>query len=298
MITIDELAKYIQKQLNEEATAKDNKEEYKYTALNTDRKKYIFKIFTHTGEYLKAKVDGNVATYYINCILSENGATVESTGFVNAIMNASLDLLVPVKKGMFGATPEIVKSVSEILNNVLSKNSLMTLDDYPDYQIGVNYSMASSGERDTYEWVGDGFTFSADIEFYIIEQGVNSNNIVYTFNDEPIYFTTGGMTRGAQQETQVTSKNSNKVAKSITTASVLTFTFVIPMRNDEISKAIEDYINTGEIKTYTIKKIVKYPNKEEDPEPQEFNMIFSEAVESYDTVKNVGMQVTMVEAFE
>ena len=134
------------------------------------------------------------------------------------------------------------------------------------------------------------------ISFYIVESGVNSTDIEISINDNRIYPITYGFNRSSQQETVVNSGSSGLSAGCVTTATVMTFSFVVPMRSDYISKEINSQIDTPTNTVYEVKKKVNYPDG--TITEKTFNMQFRECNITGENVKNVGLSATMTEVLK
>lgn len=287
MIKLFDLAEYVQNLLNSEV----KKEKYKF--LNTERETYEFNVVLDTGNYKNAIVDGNNVTNYINCIISPIGSVVEGTEKISATINTMLEICVKIFS--FSEEPlEIANSIREVLDSVMIYNSTGIMRDDLDnvYTYGINYSLANSGTREQRPKIGDSFTFRAYINWYLIESGINSSNVSFTIDGYPVFFTNFSQTRSAQMDSFVkSSENENRTADNVDNASALAIIFFIPMRSDNVSQFINDYLDTGNNPVRTVVKTIAYPNG--DIVSKQWQMKFSEDVLNGEMTKNALLQITM-----
>ena len=309
MIQLSDISSKLSDMLNEAITSKDGDGKYIYPVLNGEDENgdkvepqqfYRFNIATDTADYKRPYREhgSNAVTTYINGVLSRTGGVIEGNNenTVNSTLTAVLTFAVKVNT-QSGDTPELVNTIGNLVNTVFANNTQGSLTDGgKTYQYGMYFTPMTSGNRQQLPYIGDSFTFQMYISFYIVESGVNSTDIEISVNGNRIYPITYGFNRSSQQETVVNSGSEGLSAGCVTTATVMTFSFVVPMRSDYISKEINSQIDTPTNTVYTVKKKVNYPDGT-SPE-KTFNMQFRECNETGENVKNVGLSATMTEVLK
>lgn len=287
MIKLSNLAKHIEKLLNDEAE--------KQPLFNTERIKTEFVVTLDTADYKQAHKDienPNKVINYINCLLSPAGSSVEGTEKISATINTTLSMVTKIYPGTYGKS-EFIEALRNVIDNITILNSSGIITDENDniYTYGMNCSLAIPENREIRAWVGDSISFNAFINWYIIESGVNSTNIELTIDEKPVYFTTFSQTRGGQMESYVQSSTKSGTAQNMETATAVAITFTVPMRSDDVSQYINKYLDSGENPERGVMKTIEYPNGEKSTAI--WSMKFSEVALSGEINKNGLLQVTM-----
>ena len=212
---------------------------------------YKFLIHTDVGNYKGFEYienNPNQIVKYINAILTQTDSKVEGTGLKNITRNTTIEFLVPLQNADTPTTSEalLINEIRNIIDDAFSANSEGTYtENEVEYAYGLNYSLSSTGNRMDRALVGDSVNLYAYINFFMIEQGLNSNKIKLYIDGEEIVPLRIGISRGVTQSTDVLS-DGNQIAKNNPSATLFTLNFDIPAKtNSNIFAEIYTYALTG-----------------------------------------------------
>ena len=301
MITLKDLAAILQDQIEEEierAPITFTLGEGSYA--RTER--YEFHIDTDTGDYMPPTRDGNTVTKYIQGVLLESGSEIEqtATGKFNGTFSAQLEVLCPIIEGdeLGLANKRLVDTVREVLTNIFVNNSVKTQSDEAgnSYTVGTFYSMVNSGMRQIVPQVGDSFTFSVALTFFVVQNGVSSKNIVFEVDDEKIGYITLGMRRDAVTDQNVSSNTSDGATTSNVDSSALVIQLTAPALDDKFTKTIMGITLDGRKSAEAHRVVLRYPYMED--EPQEMQMYITSATVNAQGTKNASLEATFSQAMD
>lgn len=308
MITLKDLAAILQEQIADEMdgapltfTLSDG------PYARTER--YVFDISTDTADYKPPVREGNTVTKYIQGVLLESGSEIEqtSTGSFNGAFSAQLEVLCPVVEGedIGGvANDRLVDTVREILTNVFVKNSVTTeISGGNKYTIGTFYSMVNSGMRQIVPQVGDSFTFSVALTFFVIQNGISSRDIKIYVEGTEVNYITLGIRRDAVTDQNVASDTKDGATTANVDSSALVIQLTAPATNDTFTI---DVMETTVLGTYAAKAFrvwVKFPYMSTFPPPYlkengrvEFDMYITSATVNAQGTKNASIEATLTQA--
>ena len=270
--------------------------------------RYVFDISTDTADYKPPVREGNTVTKYIQGVLLESGSEIEqtSTGSFNGAFSAQLEVLCPVVEGdELGIVNErLVDVVRQILTNVFVKNSVTTeTSGGKSYTIGTFYSMVNSGMRQIVPEVGDSFTFSVALTFFVIQNGISSRDIKIYVEGTEVNYTTLGIRRDAVTDQNVASNTEDGATTANIDSSALVIQLTAPATNDTFTI---DVMETTVLGTFALKAFevwVEFPYMKTFPPPYvkpdgrvEFMMYITSATVNAQGTKNASIEATLTQA--
>jgi hypothetical protein len=301
MIRVQELASLIDDALNAELNRDEGNGEYKkYPNLNSKWGRYRFNVVADTADYKRPEREGNTVTYFIQGNLLLVGNNVESTqsGRINASLQTTLELLVPIIDAEDeDGNKELVSSVRSLLDSVLTTNGSGGKD--KTIQYGYQYNIAVSGARATVPMIGDSFIFSIEIEWYFIEGGINSRDIVLKYEASSIIdYTAFGIRRATTQESDVPSDSQNGSAKNVDLASVFTLNIAMPLLDTTFCRICAEYALGNREIGKNMRISVSFPFPDKITVSQTMTLSISEASINVEGVMNASLSVTLTEAMD
>lgn len=296
MIRVQELASLIDDALNAELNRDEGNGEYKkYPYLNSKWGRYRFNVVADTADYKRPEREGNTVTYFIQGNLLLVGNNVESTqsGRINASLQTTLELLVPIIDAEDeDGNKELVSSVRSLLDSVLTTNGSGGKD--KTIQYGYQYNIAVSGARATVPMIGDSFIFSIEIEWYFIEGGINSRDVVLQYEASIIDYTAFGIRRATTQESDVPSDSQNGSAKNVDLASVFTLNIAMPLLDTGFCQICTEYALGNRSIGKDLRISISFPGTA----TKFMYLSISEASINVEGVMNASLSVTLTEAMD
>ncbi len=296
MITLKDLAAILQEQIADEMEGAP----LTFTLgdgpyARTER--YVFDISTDTADYKPPVREGNTVTKYIQGVLLESGSEIEqtSTGSFNGAFSAQLEVLCPVVEGdELGIVNErLVDVVRQILTNVFVNNAVkkQTDKDGNTYTVGTFYSMVNSGMRQIVPEVGDSFTFSVALTFFVIQNGISSKDIKILYNGTEIDYITLGIRRDAVTDQNVSSTTTDGATTANVDSSALVIQLTAPLTTGAFSAIVMDATLSGTQTAAPLPIMVQYPDKN-----QTFDMYITSATVNAQGTKNASIEATLTQA--
>ncbi|MBO5356289.1 MAG: hypothetical protein J6A95_00850 [Clostridia bacterium] len=252
------LSKWIQEKLD---NAKDIYVEKVKASLKTDEpiksvlfgnENVIYEFLIHTDignykgyDYVENNTDQIVR--YINAILTQTDSKVEGTGIKNITRNTTIEFLIPLQNTDIpsGNEATFINEIRNIIDTAFSSNVEDTyIEDGVEYAYGLNYSLSSTGNRMDRALVGDSVNLYAYVNFFMVEQGLNSSGIRLYIDGYEIVPLRIGISRGVTQSTDVLS-DGNQIAKNNQTATLFTLNFDIPAMKSNIFQEMYNYALRG-----------------------------------------------------
>lgn len=301
MITLKDLAKILQDQIAYEMEGAP----LTFTLgdgpyARTER--YVFDISTDTADYKPPVREGNTVTKYIQGVLLESGSEIEqtSTGSFNGAFSAQLEVLCPVVEGdELGIVNErLVDVVRQILTNVFVNNAVESQEDADGntYTVGTFYSMVNSGMRQIVPEVGDSFTFSVALTFFVIQNGISSKDIKIYIDGEQINYMTLGIRRDVVTDQNVASTTPDGATTANVDSSVLVIQLTAPATEGDFTQSVLVLTIDGieSARKHTVG--IHYPYMKEEP-PFEMQMYLSASLNAQGT-KNASIEATLTQAMD
>ena len=241
MLELSELALWLENKIN---TALDT-----YTTVNndtllkSDRVEYKFKIDTDIGEHKGfdyLDLQGNTSiertnriVRYIQAQLTQNNSSVDSTAFIDVTRNTTLEILVPLNDiEAIDNKNSVVEEIRNLLDSTFSLNGFGTTADGDTFS--YEFGLATTGARNLRTLVGDSVTLLAFINFYYVESGLSSNQVMIQIDDATIVPIRFGMSRGTTQQTNTFSNDTRMVGMNTTTSSLFSINFDVVARTSGI----------------------------------------------------------------
>lgn len=265
MIQIQDIAANLEEKLNAAIPGSGLNDIFPLTGFR-------FRILTDIADYKKAERKGNRVTYYIHGILQVLSSDV--AGVVAESYNASLStvatFLVPFVDTMAeDGSSKLGEAVRTLLDNVLSTSSSSYVSDGKiTYYQGIQYSIASTGARQTLEQVGDCLKFTVPMAFFFIAVGLGSNSIgLYVKAGEEferVYASKNGFARKSIQDGNIPSTDTS--AKFTTSGTAMTINFDAPTRLNGYDGIVARYVVNGELPEIPVRVILPYGSEEQTTE--------------------------------
>lgn len=293
MVTVENLAKKIQSDLN------DAMEAYDAELKAFERCTYRFNLCTDTGTFRRARRENNAVESYINALVSVVDSNVESTqgGKRNISLNVRMEFLVPVMPDTGEEeTPELVKTIREIFNTYFAQNTYGTFEgEQNKYEYGAVFSIAASGVREQNTLIGDSFTFVVYGNYFFMQDGLNSRRVKLVVAGMAVDYTLLGFRRGSDQEANVPSDTENGATTNITTGTVFSINFSAPVFTDALQKRINDYSLRGKVDPFEV--VLEFPEEGRSSENYfTYNMVINSVETNMQQVSPVTCSVSLVEA--
>ena len=292
MVTVEKLAKKIESDLNAAMEA------YDAELKAFERCTYRFNLCTDTGTFRRARRENNAVESYINALVSVVDSNVESTqgGKRNISLNVRMEFLVPVMPDTGEEeTPELVKTIREIFNAYFAQNTYGTFEgEQNKYEYGAVFSIAASGVREQNTLIGDSFTFVVYGNYFFMQDGLNSRNVILKIEGVPVDYTLLGFRRGSDQEANVPSDTENGATTNITTGTVFSINFSAPVFTDALQKRINDYSLRGKVEPLSVELV--FPEDGNASNSESYNMVINSVETNMQQVSPVTCSVALVES--
>jgi hypothetical protein len=239
---------------------------YDTAPLVSPRGRYEFSISSDTSDFREPEREGNSVTWYINGLLSQSGSSAEyvdgvkdgeNTSFKTITMNTRLEIVVPVIGEDKDGNKQIVEVMRSIFDEYFSQNGTGVLKDEGGvwYAYGFDYNIPQSGIRAQRPMHGDSFTFLFSLDFFFIQGGMNSKNIVMkvrgnifgmngvvTSVNATVPYTSIGFRRNTTQEGNLFASSTGKVGNGVQSA-VSSSTFTINVACPTLYGDFNDIVN-------------------------------------------------------
>ena len=303
------IAHYLEDKLNRVL-----KENMSNPILNNERETFAFKIFLDAGDFksfdyikqgytvadegFESVNPTNRFCNYINGILTIGESNIEGADFPIITFSTMLELLVPLRSlDESGETMELVSAIRDVLDEALSVNEYGAFE---NYNMGVSYSLAGTGQRDLKAKIGDSLSLYCYISFSFVSEGVNSVDYILKIKDDNGKWQTidtqrKGFSRVAVLETEVSSDTETGEAGCIQGNSVFTINFDKPVQKTMIDLMITEYLIYGENPVRDVELTIPTINGEKTTTRR---MIISEVSHNTEQVLNASQTVSMVDALE
>lgn len=231
MLKLSSLGRWIEERLNN--TLDTYITNNTNTILDTDRVRYAFKVYTDQGKHKGFEnISINKRRRFIECQLSQNDSTVEATGYVSVTRDTLLEIIIPLDNiDEVGFEDTITEEIRTVIDSSFNQigDAIVTEDGTP-YRFGFKYSLSNTGIRTNRPYIGDSISMTAYINFFFVENGINSSDIEIYIDGERIIPLRYGFNRGTTQQSNVFSGDNTMTAKNTPTSSLFSFNFDTTMR--------------------------------------------------------------------
>ena len=204
---------------------------------NTEGKK--FKIFSDTGDYLKAVRAGNTVTETINGLAQVVQSSITPTqGLVVATQQVRLEFAFPVEEYNIPlgtdetVTVKTVEVITEEVRDIYEEafqtayTEVLT-DGGKTFAVTVMTYPMSTGERNQRQIIGDSMTLVAYLDFSMVENGLSSFNCPIKLDGVELPYTSLAIDRTPAAEANAYS-NSDGVAKTRVLSTALSVQVLLP----------------------------------------------------------------------
>jgi hypothetical protein len=302
MITLQDLTEKINKKLNVIKEDIDGLQDVE------------FMIYPDGDEYKGARLEKNVLedNYIQGTAISLNSSIVPVDGIIIQTQTVGVEIVVPVKTGR-----ELVEQEdgSSIMQDVVYQDSFepirKTLANYASqayddtivetideatktYKLTYTVTNPRAGDIMIRDQVGLSITYQVSFNFAIVQNGINSRDIIIVFEGKKVPFTNVTIGRTAVMESGAFN-GSNCSALNYPAVTALSIELAVPaLSNTIITSEHLQFILSGEIKTYRLGitfsgdiNTAKY-----------YNVHFGECCVAGQGIDNVGQSIRLVEALD
>lgn len=268
---------------------------------------YVFRVFADVGMFREAerRKRSNFSTVYINCILTASPSPNETiaSGLVIAVEGFTLSVAVPLNrlKARREEAPEsvidgdyvFVEKVKGIINEYLKVNTIesITDDDGNTYACGYGYTMGRTGSVDLGTMIGEYINFDAYISVNIVQNGINSKDVVVEFDGEVVPYQAFSPNRSIISDGSTFSDGTG-ASKAIVSATTLAFNITLPAVLGTISSQFNDYLLNGRLNTLHFVRL-KFGQSEEYS--KYYCMTYGDISASVNGVLNAGLSINFTE---
>ncbi len=291
MIDITQLAERIQDELNEGQTF------------------YNFKIVCDTAEFKKPKRELNNITEYINGLFTTNGSDVSTlnSGLLVSTLNSTLRIIMRMKgfeenvysepNGdndreilAYGDNSRVSLMRSYLDNFFKANDTWSDIDkDGKEYVISAVYDFAQSGIRGQVERLGDSFTFSTNVYYTIVQQGINSQSAIYTLDRVVIPYQSVTSYRTPTMDGNVYANTTDGATKNLSSQSTLSFAFELPALSDTTTGNMLEFLFDGELNQ------AHFLTQNINGKTKNYLVTYGEIKLIGQTIQNLGQSLSLVE---
>lgn len=289
------------------------------TKLNGNNNGLTFSIKADSKQFERALRTGNVVNDKINGLLTLQASDMSNltSGELFATISCRLQVIFRLKGGVGDDDEKIynaahtavvqtiegnntyIERVRDALSNAFQTNeqSVMQDSDNKNYLVCILYQFVETGMRDQQSPIGDCMSFTAYISYMLVENGLNTHDIVYTLDGNVIPFQTNTVYRTPTMDGNVPAGSSNGAVKNLASQSIFSISFQLPALRNEITRRMFEWLFGGDLNVAHILGI-KYPTFNGATTQEKFYlMTYGETNASGETIKNVGQTLTLVECW-
>ena len=241
MITLEQIARYLENGLNAELGEKNIK----------------FHIWANVGKKDKSFRSGNRVTHYITGNLLSPASSNDANLLVMGVNTLSLEFAIPVKRPRTYANQpqaelqEIVDGQYPFVNQVYGAidryfqkaQSFILLDGKEEYSLSMQAGTSLSGSVDISSELGRYVTAYVSITLYFIQGGTISKDITVTFDNSPIPYQVVRVGRSSEMSRDVYS--GNYTTKALCSSTAFSIDVQFPSNADDITASTVGFILKG-----------------------------------------------------
>lgn len=289
------------------------------TKLNNNLQGLTFAIKADTKEFEKSLRIGNTVKEYINGLLTLQSSDMSNLtdGQLFATIGCRLQVIFKLKGNESDEDTEIIdpdtNEVVEIIEGNYSKiervrdalssafqtntQEVMTDSAGKNYLVCTLYQFIETGNREQVQILGDSMSFTAYISYMIVENGINTHDIVYTLDGKVIPFQTNTAYRTPTMDANVPANSPNGATKNLSSQSNFNVSFQLPALQNAITRAMFKWLFGGELNTAHLLN-VSYLETTGAYTEKNYLVTFGENTASGETIKNVGQTMSLVECWD
>ena len=280
--------------------------------LNKGQDLFKFWLVTDTAKFKRASRDKNDITEYVNGLFNVNtsDASTLNNGNLVSTLNCSLKIIMRMKgfdddvystPEAEGETPTLItlgdlsriQIMREYLDRFFQGNTFEEMSDAEDaskkYVVSAVYDLSQSGVRGQVERVGDSYTFTANIYYVIVQQGINSRSAVFTLDNFVIPYQSVTTYRTPTMDGNVYADTKDGSTKNLSSQSTFSISFELPALLDETTSNMLDFLFNGELNQ------AHFLTKKVGEKTKSFLVAYGEIKLIGQTVENLGQNLSLVE---
>lgn len=256
--------------------------------LNNNPYGIKFAVFTDASEYKDALITRTGKERYTNGIMRVGPSSVVPTrGVVVATQNVTLELLVQLPNPETDA--QIITEHRAVLDGYFKQTSVQPYEsDGKTYTVSALYSLAETGDVMVRPNVCTSITFTIEIEYSYVENGLNSNDCVFTLDGAPIPFTAAKITKSPDTQADAFADGAGK-GMNINISFVRSFDFVVPSLSTPLGEIILDQVFGDALNT--VHTLVAQLGDE----THTYTVVFGQADAALEGISNVGHTISLIE---
>lgn len=288
------------------ATAIENK-------LNTAASLTEYKFIVHagTGKWTPARRTENDIQEYVNCVLSVLASDKMTTvgGQVLATQTMYLRIIVKLtddeedgslitidfdgtetESQRYKGNVTKINEVRELINSAFQPNDLSVIEENNEsFTVSAVYQLLGDGERRNEPSIGNSYTFSMNIFYSFVENGINVVDTAFVLDGIEIPYQTMTISRLPTMDGNVPASGTGKI-ENLSSQSGITFNFELPALKDTATKSFLSVLLGGTLNEAHI-LTVKFG---EFTEPKSYLVTLSEIQAMGEIIKNVGQRIAFV----
>lgn len=298
MIKIEKLSKIIEEKLNEKL-------------LNSGITEYQFNIVCDTAEFKRPLRNKNDIFEFVNGYLNINSSDTSSlnSGALFSTLSATLKIIMRMKgyEDNIWSTPENenelpqiisfgdksrISNMRALLDSVFQENSYQEIyDENTDkkYLMSTVYEFAQTGTRAQVEKLGDSFTFSTNIYYTFVEEGINTRSAIFILDGVAIPYQAFTCYRTPTMDGNVYANTNDGATKNLSSQTTLSISFELPALLDITTSNMFNFLFDGELNQahlLTMNIGAKVKN---------YIVTYGENKLIGETIKNLGQNLSLVE---
>ena len=269
------------------------------------------KLFLDGGDYTKPYVDLNeVHDDYVQGVSMLNSSSiVPINGILVQTFNVGTEIAVPIDTDIIANVKEdgsiemdsqeyadSIEPYRLAIEKLASQTYLETVEaDGKNYAVSYTVSQPRTGRIYQRDGLGFSISFSFVVDYAIIQNGINSQDIEIEFNGERVPFTQLSIVRSPVMDAGAFS-NTNGTAKNYLSVSALQISLSVPaLTNNTLTQEHFYFLLTGIPVIFDVSIAIKGYNGNN---PQTYKMMFGDCNIAAKELDNVGQSITLVEALE
>lgn len=270
---------------------------------------FNFNINIDTAQFKSAIRQGNQEIYYVNGLMRSLGSEVsnlissnkDEPGLLYATQSCNLQFLVKledIEENIYTEDGELIETgyktkledLRVLLDDLFSKNSTEVITyNNKSFTVSTIYSLVSSGTREMVDGVGDAFTYSVDIFYMYVENGINTRDFIFELDGMVIPYQSVTTYRTPTMDGNVYANTKDGSTKNIASQSTLSISFELPATTDNVTQKMIDYLLDGELnQAHFLKVRINGRDKR-------YLVAYGENKLIGETVKNLGQNLSLVE---
>ena len=156
--------------------------------------------------------------------------------------------------------------------------------------------MVNSGMRQIVPQVGDSFTFSVALTFFVIQNGISSEYIKIYVGGTEVNYTTLGIRRDAVTDQNVASDTDDGATTANIDSSALVIQLTAPATTDALTEKVLGITLDAEEGATSVVVRISYKISDTLTKERQFNMYITSATVNAQGKKNASIEATLTQA--